>query len=323
MSGSRRTRRCEGDRRVYIARVSIRWSLALSCLLVACGAAPDRIAPTPVEKSAPVPLTPEQNKALAAAERLYRANDEAYPAARDELAKDPVTALWLTRMVARDAVVAFDRRQASDGDFLRQAVGTDPVWDRALVEIEALGATAVPCLITDLLRHPRHDRRRLGVTLLARTGADSIPAMRTELEGPDDALRRLTVLAVGEMPAGEGPLGALRAAAKDPEFTVRSAACEGLARMGTAGFADLRAALTAESDPFVRRVAARGLGGDRTRITAEALLTYMRACAVAGDRDGVAAAHEAMSRLADRDPRRPRGVEAWAVWTAEQSVVWE
>ncbi len=303
--------------------MAIRSLLVPLVFLAACAGGAERLVPEPVEKAAPAPLTPAQNKALAAAERLYRAEDAAWAAARDDLARDPATALWLTRMVARDAVVAFDRRQASDGEFLRQAVGVDRLWDRATTEIAALGGAAAPCLVTDLLRHPRGDRRRIGVTLLGRAGAAAISAMRDELGSSDAALRRLAVLAVGEMPAGDAPLVELRRAAQDPEFTVRAAAYEGMARMGKAACEDLRAALTTERDPFVRQVAARGLGGDRTRTTAQALLDYMRASAAASDRDGVDAAHASLAKLADRDPRRPRAVEAWAVWVAGQPQEWE
>lgn len=295
----------------------------MSLLLVGCGGAPSvRVSPVDVGDSS-APLNIEQSKALAAAERLYRADDPAFAVRRDELARDPLLARWLTRMFARDAVVAFDRRQASDADFLRQAAGIDPLWDRALANLAAMSGTAAPCLIADLLRHPRHDRRRLGVTLLGVTGAGSLAAMKDVLAAPDAALRRLAVLAVGEMSATPTKVEALQRAAEDREFTVRAAAYEGLAGAGPPAADILRRALDSELDPYVRRVIARSLGSDRSKATATALVTYMRQCLDLEDKAGFDAAHEALSRLAEHDPRRPRGHEAWKQWAAEQPDRWE
>lgn len=288
-----------------------------------------RLTPEPVTtKTEAAPLTPEQRKTLAAAERLYRADDPAFPAQRDELAKDPNVAVWLARLFVRDAIVAFDRRQASDDDFLRQATGGDPLWDRVLANVRGLGPAAAPTLIEDLLRHPKHDRRRLGVTLLGTTGEGSLPLMKDVLGAADPVVRRLAVLAVGEMVATPATFEVLRRAASDREFTVRAAAFEGMARAaragsGELGAADLRAALGTEADPFVRRVIARGLGGDGSKVSANALVAYMKRCLAESDRQGFDAAHEALSRMAGHDPRRARGLEAWVNWVAEQKEHWE
>lgn len=292
-------------------------------LLAGCGGAPDvRVSPLDVGDSS-APLTPEQSQELAAAERLYRAGDPEFAARRDELARDPVLARWLTRMFARDAVIAFDRRQASDVEFLRQAAGSDPVWDRALEQLAAMGGAAAPCLVEDMLRHPRHDRRRLGVTLLGATGEGSLPALKDLLATPDAPLRRLAVLAVGEMTPTPATRESLLRAATDREFTVRAAAYEGLAHAVGTVSETLRGALGTEADPHVRRVIARALGADPTKATAAALVAYMRRCLDAEDKAGFEAAHEALSRLAGLDPRRPRGYAAWASWAAEQPERWE
>jgi HEAT repeat protein len=295
----------------------------LLLLAAGCGGGPEvRLAPEATGDYT-VPLDAEQHKQLAAAERMYREGDPAFAHRRDAMAGDPVLACWLTRMLVRDAVLAFDRRQASDEEFLRQAVGSDPLWDRARAHLQALGGAAAPCLIEDLLRHPRHDRRRLGVTLLGITGEGSLPPMKDVLASPDAAMRRLAVLAVGEMPPTPGTAEALRRAAGDREFTVRAAAYEGLGRAGPAVAHELRAALGAESDSHVRRVIARALGSDPSKASAQALLAYMRRSLDGGDRQGFTAAHEALARLAGVDPRRPRGYEAWASWTAAQPERWE
>jgi len=294
-------------------------------MLAACSDAPEiRIAPESVV-DASAPLTAEQNSALAAAERLYREGDPAFAERRDELARDPATARWLTRMLVRDAVFAFDRRKATDEEFLRQAAGVDPLWDRALTHLRALGGAAAPCLIEDLLRHPRHDRRRLGVTLLGAAGPGALPAMHEVLASRDVALRRLAVLAVGEMQPAPEATEVLQRAATDKEFTVRAAAYEGLGRAAADPRVGelLRTALGSEPDPHVCRVIAGALGRDPSRASALALVAYMRRSLDAADKQGFAAAHEALARLAGVDPRRPRGYEAWAQWAAAQPERWE
>lgn len=294
-------------------------------LLAGCGGSPDvRIAPEHVtSKPEAAPLSAEQSKALAALERLYRADDPAFPAQRDALAKDPANVVWLTRLFVRDAIFAFDRRQASDEDFLRQVSGGDPVWDRALNALRGLGPAAAPTLIDDLLRHQKHDRRRLGVTLLGATGEGSLGAMKELLMAPDPVVRRLAVLAVGEMPPTVATQEALRRAATDKEFTVRAAAYEGMGRGVATAAADLRAALEREADPFVQRVIARALAGDCSKASAQALLGYMRKSLAERDTQGFEVAHQALAKLAGRDPRRARGVEEWANWVTEQPERWE
>ncbi len=292
-------------------------SLLVASAFTSCGGGPEvRLAPETVV-DASVPLTAEEKQVLAAAERLYRDGDAAFAARRDELARDPGTARWLTRMLVRDAIVAFDRRRASDDEFFRQVVGSDPLWDRALVHLRALGGAAAPCLIEDLLRHSRHDRRRLGITLLGVSGEGSLPALADVLASPDAALRRLAVLAVGEMPPTAATSAALRRAAADREFTVRAAAYEGLGRASATVGPELRAALQAEPDPYVRRVIARALDNDRTKATATVLVAFLRRCLDADDKPGITAAHAALSAVAGHDARRPRGYEAWAKWAAE------
>jgi len=297
----------------------------LLLLLCGCGGEPAvRLSPLDVG-DASLPLTADQSRTLAAAEALYRADDPAFAARRDELAKDPVMARWLARLFAYDAVHAFDRRQASDAEFLRQAVGVDPVWDRALAQLRAMGGAAAPCLIDDFLRLRRdpNNRRRLGVTLLGVTGAGSLPAMHDVLTSPDPVMRRLAVLAVGEMAPTPATIAELSRAAADKDFTVRASAYEGLGHALPESAALLRQALSQEADRFVQRVIARALGADGSRVTAQALVAYLRLCLDAHDRAGADAAHEALARLAGQDPRRPRAFEAWVKWAAEQPDRWE
>jgi HEAT repeat protein len=121
-------------------------------------------------------------------------------------------------------------------------------------------------------------------------------------------------------------VAALRRAAADREFSVRAAAYEGLGlatRAEPSVAADLRAALANEPDPFVRRVIARALGGDRSKATALALVAFLRQSLDTGDRQATTAVHEALARLADHDPRRGRAYEAWAQWAAERPERWE
>src|SRR5262249_25543058 len=67
--------------------------LAGALLACACAAKP---APSKVAEPAP-----DQIARLRAAEQLYRKDDPAFAAERDDLARDPVTAFWLTRLFVR------------------------------------------------------------------------------------------------------------------------------------------------------------------------------------------------------------------------------
>src|SRR5262245_12605404 len=84
--------------RAHLAGVLLAGALPCVLFLGACAAKP---APNRVAEPAP-----DQIARLRAAEQLYRKDDPAFAAERDDLARDPVTAFWLTRLFVRDLMLA-------------------------------------------------------------------------------------------------------------------------------------------------------------------------------------------------------------------------
>jgi hypothetical protein len=305
--------------------------LACSLLASACAARP---APEKVAEPAP-----DQYARLRAAEQLYRKDDPAFAAERDELARDPVTAFWLTRLFVRDLMLAREgretgrdyashvplhdvpsatrtRAQTGDSDpLLRAAAGIkNPVEARALAQIDALGAAAAPCLVHDLGCHQQAFVRELGVELLARIGRPALPAMEPLRTSAREAERCVYVEALGGMPPDAASMAQLSAfVADDAEFTVRATAAKALGRAGADAAPRLRQTLATDPDPFVRRTAAEALAAQRDAETAAALVGYLERCQQEHDREGEGAAQHALQTLSRT--RAPRTPAAWRAWT--------
>ncbi|HZT56068.1 MAG TPA: HEAT repeat domain-containing protein [Burkholderiaceae bacterium] len=301
-----------------------------SLLVGACAARP---APSKVAEPAP-----DQYARLRAAEQLYRKDDPAFAAERDDLARDPVTAFWLTRLFVRDLMLAREgretgrdyarvqfndvdsatrvRTQTGDSDpLLRAAAGIkNPVEARALAQIDALGAAAAPCIVHDLGCHPQAFVRELGVELLARIGRPALPAMEPLRASAREAERCVYVEALGGMPPDAASTALLSAfVADDSEFTVRATAARALGRAGADAAPRLRQTLATDPDPFVRRTAAEALAAQRDAETAAALVGYLERCQQEHDRDGEATAQRALQTLSRT--RTPRTPAAWRAWS--------
>jgi hypothetical protein len=144
----------------------------LGVVLAACASPP----PARYEPGTP---TPAQTGQLKAAEAAYRSASPDYPKLRDAIAQDPVACGWLVRMFVRDVFSAREGRPlGEDTEFLRAAAKlADPLEERAIAELRALGAAAVPTLVGDLLQHDQPQPRELGVELLAEVGQPAKPAL--------------------------------------------------------------------------------------------------------------------------------------------------
>lgn len=287
----------------------------------------------------------EQLAALRAAEAAYRAGDERLAELRDGLVADPVTAFWFTRMVVRDLIFVreaqvgsgelvtlqgeargrpgddFDAavRRGRDADasglFLRAAKGErSPVEVRALAQIDALGAHAVPCITLDLCRHKQALVRQLGVDLLGRLGPAAMPGVDRLAGSGEPQDRRTAAQALGAMPASAATFAALERLAEDADYGVRGAALRSLEHGGPRGGRLLRKRLAEDPDPFVRRSAAFGLGGHCDRPSAEALVAYLERCQREQDARGADAAQEALQALSRT--AGPRTVHAWRSWAS-------
>ena len=283
-----------------------RSGFAAVVVLAACAAGPQR-APAPRPAS-------DQQERLVEAERLYRSGDPGFDAARDELAGDPVTARWLTRMFIRDLIWARDQRQADDEAFIGAVAGRSehPVEVRAWRHLQAIGAAAAPALIEDLLRSPYSDRRQIGTELLGAVGPVTLPALQPLLVDGDRSTRRMAVSALVEMEKTPAVRTALERAVVDGDFTVRAEAVEGLARIGADAAPRLRDLLRSDADPFVRRVVAAQLGAFHDAETARALVEYLERCVADGDGRGIEATEAALIEIAGR--KQSGGLAGWRRW---------
>jgi hypothetical protein len=260
--------------------------------------------------------TPAQRQALVEAERSYRQNDPAFAAQRDALARDPVTACWLTRMLVRDVLLVRERRDVGQDQVLAAAAGIrNPVEVRALEHLEAIGAAAAPTLVEDLLEHPLGDRRELGVELLGRIGLPALPALEGPLQDSEPRLRRAAVRAAAAMPFSPQTRQCLMRAAADADFGVRGEALRGLGGGGASEADLLRRSLLGDRDAFVRRAAAEALAGFRDRPTAVALIDYLERCKRELEPLGERTAQQSLQALSGG--RGPRTVEAWRDWLGQ------
>lgn len=260
-------------------------------------------------------LDRQQTEAMKAAEQAYR-KKEGFEEKRDALAKDPVAAFWLTRMLVLEVVRARDPREISDRQRLVAAAGVrDAAENRAIQQIVAMGKAAAPCLVEDLLKHKAADRRDLGVELLGRIGEVAAPAVTPLLRDPDPRLRRTGMRAVAAMSSTEAVRELLVQGAGDIDFGVRGEALRGLVSGGPAEAVLLHKALVQDPDPFVRRMAAQALATYRDRETARLLIDYLERCEREDERLGMKAAQTSLQSLSGS--RYELAAEAWRKWLAE------
>jgi hypothetical protein len=270
----------------------------------------------PGKPAAPRPAD-EQVAALAEAERLYRAGDEAFAARRDVLATDPSAAFWLTRMLVRDVMFADQNRRATDEEFLAAAAlgAEDPLRSRAIGQLRALGPAAVPALVQDLLQSEFPDRRELGIELLGRIGPPAMSALLPQMDSDDWRLRRSIVEVASALDGPEADEVLLRGAA-DAHFGVRAPALVGLLDRGEAHVPRARAVLAQDSDAFVRRKVAEALATHPDRDTAAALVTYYEDCLARGDRRGLEVADQSLRSISGHG--RSGDLAFWRAWLASR-----
>lgn len=285
---------------------------AILMSLAALGACAGGAQPQP-ELFDPGAPSVEQHRQLQAAERAYRADDPGFPALRDELARDPVTATWLTRLFVRDLLMLREHAPADEQTALLAAAGRKNEREvRAMQQVAALGQAAMPCIVEDLLKNPQGMPRELGVELCGVVGDAALPALQPLLRDADERLRRTAVRAVAALPASPAMLAALRQSATDADFTVRGAAVRGLEHGDADDAVRLRQLLLDDPDPFVRRMAAQALAAFVDTATATALIGYLERCQQQGDRRGEDAAQASLGVLSGSS--RPRTVMLWQRW---------
>jgi hypothetical protein len=218
---------------------------------------------------------------------------------------------------ARDQVlgtVAAERTDATKtaGAGARPFRGRDEVERRAIAELVALGAIAVPVLVQDLLLHEQPHLRELGGELLAHVGAPAVPALQRVTRSGAPKQRRAAARALGRIGVDANVLATLRELAADGDYTVRADSLRALRDGGPDAQALLVERLRGDDDPFVRRVAADTLAHFENRTAALALADYLEHCIRTKDVEGERTAHRALAAMS-RD-RAVRTTAAWREW---------
>lgn len=315
----------------------------------AAGGKVDPAAPAPTDPNAPAPKPADGKPAEAQSPAPAKESQpkEAQPSAaspeapkvefavlRDALAKDPVTAFWLTRLFVRDLLLVREARQESqesqdvaakqvrsvvraadggpaDAKLLQSVMkARDPLETRALAQIDAMGAAAVPCIVNDLAGHKQAFVRQLGAELVGRIGAPALPAIAQLATSRDPVLRRSYAQCMASLSVPEADFATLRAMAiEDSDFTVRAAAIDAMAQRDPGGMPLIRQRLVRDEDPFVRRVAARALALERSQENAIAIADFLERSMRDRDNQSERAAQEALQQMAKT--RGPRTLELW------------
>ena len=290
-------------------------TLLLGACVAACAAAPE---PRPKAAREPVKapeIGKEQRDRLREWEGLWRKHDPKADPLRQELCADPATAWWLARTCVFELVRGVDQAKAADDEIVSLA-GTsgDSRRQRALAELCAMGAAAVPCVREDLLRHEYADRRLLAVQILQAIGPDAYAGIAPCLSERDPVVRKAAVDAAAAMLSVPAARSAVEALLADPEFVVRGAAYAALGRLGPQAGGVLRRGLETDADPYVRRAIVQALGEVRVVGSAQAVFAYYTSCLAARDTRGLEAADAALARLSGRKP--PGNEVSWRSWLA-------
>lgn len=283
-----------------------RAGVVAALLWAACASPAPSVAPF-----RPALLDAERAQLCRATEQAYRSGAPEYEALRAEAAADPIAAIWLTRMFVRDVITAREGRPLVQGEDDIAVRADDHADPRAVAEITALGAAAVPALVGDLLCHGQPQPRELGVELLARIGAPAVPAVLELADSGDPRQRRAAARALGAIGAAGDVLPTLRRLATDDDFTVRADALRDLHDGGEPVRALLCERLRADADPFVRCTAAQSLANFRDREAVLALVDYLERCQQDGDHRGEMAAQESLQAIVGA-----RGLRLLADWRA-------
>lgn len=285
-------------------------------------------------QSAPAPAKEGQPKEAQPSAASPEAPKVEFAVLRDALAKDPVTAFWLTRLFVRDLLLVREARQESqesqdvaakqvrsvvraadggpaDAKLLQSVLkARDPLETRALAQIDAMGAAAVPCIVNDLAGHKQAFVRQLGAELVGRIGAPALPAIAQLAASRDPVLRRSYAQCMASLSVPEADFATLRAMAiEDGDFTVRAAAIDAMAQRDPGGMPLIRQRLVRDEDPFVRRVAARALALERSQENAIAIADFLDRSMRDRDSQSERAAQEALQQMAKT--RGPRTLELW------------
>ena len=259
--------------------------------------------------------TQEQSAQLDKAVLEYTdGTDAEFTRQRDVLAAEPVTAFWVSALLAGFVAKAqtAGKRRGPIGSVIEA-----PVWERPTRHLKELGAKAVPAIAVFMLRDRNSLVVELGGDLLAEIGPVGFPRWEGVLQLEDDrAQRRLYEVLAGWSGHSAGMVAAIERGLSARQFGVRGAAYRALASV-EGRLPQVYAALESESDPFVRREIAKSLGGlKQDRAAGVAVVGYLARARAAGEDREVTAAVDALRSLSGK-ARAGSSLELWQAWLAD------
>lgn len=254
--------------------------------------------------------TQEQAQQLKRAHDLWKAEDPEFPAARQEVLADPVTAAWWSRTLLGYAAGSYQEHLRKQQDLLGTVKATQPVgYKKALEELRIAGSVAVPVVVDELLRHHQAKNRALGVEILIYMGAGIVPDLEPYLTHEDKRVRRQVLQVLGGSAADARARSLLLRYSRDPDWSIRAQALESLALAGESQLPTLHEALLRDPDSFVRRRVVMALGRFKDKPSATLVLAYYKEVLRAGDRSGIRAAQQTLQAMSG-----VRGNQTEAFW---------
>jgi len=289
-------------------------SLVAAALLAACSSDP-AVKDPPKSESLPPP-SPEQQKELKQAERLFLERKPEWTALRDRLARDPTTGPQLLRMLIYHAVQSF-RNEPPHGDDLGLALaGITPetLFSRCMAEFHALGPLAVERVFDDLVSHRSTENRQVGLLAMTAIGPAAAPRLRREASHAESLeVRRAAIQGLGAFAADPAVAADLCRLAVDREWQIRGQALASLGYATDSGSGQvLLQAARGDRDLFVRRKAIQALGVRATPEAASALLEVLDQGVVQKSAEVCNEAQTALRRITHKDFGWK--VDAWRSW---------
>jgi hypothetical protein len=294
--------------------LSHRVSVAAALCLQACSSAPE---PKEPAKAEPLPRpSPDQQRDLRQAERLFLERKADWPAERDRLARDPVTGGHLMRMLIFHSVESYRFEPPHGDDLTRALAGITPetLLSRCLAEFRVLGAAAVDRVFDDLVASRSTENRQVGLLLLTTIGGPAVPRLRQEAKDEGKAeVRRAAIQGLGAFAAEPAVLADLSQLALDRDWQVRAQAVAALGYgVDEASCQLLARAAASDSDQFVRRKAIQALGVRGSPAAADALVEILARGVADRSTETCNEAQAALRRITRKDLGWQ--VEAWRAW---------
>ncbi len=266
-------------------------------------------------------LGPEQFQQLKTVEHLWKTEDPKFPAARDQVLKDPVSAAWWTRTLIGYAVGSYKQNLRHQRDLLGTVKSTEPVgYQKAREELRIAGGVAVPIVVDEMLRHRDATTRALGVEVLIYMGPGVVPNLAPFLLHEDKRVPRQVLQVLGGLATDPAARDLLLQHARHADWTIRAQALESLAMVGESQLPVLREAALRDPDAFVRRRVVMALGRFKDRETATVVVAYYKEVLRQGDRQGIRAAQQTLQTMSGvRGDRTEAFWERWVESLAEKS----